>query len=127
MDTDRFGYYNGGCVWTKNKAMPTKWREFTETSRFFDQASLEDCAKIFNTKEFGENYNISWWRVLQSDESASKMTSYFSYNRTNIFFKGKPIIFIHTHFTDTTYAGFNNMIRNLLLMCKAKQKINSFF
>ena len=126
-DTDRFGYYNGGCVWTNNKTMPAKWREFTETSRFFDQASLEDCAKIFNTKEFGENYNISWWRVLQSDESATKMSSYFSYNRDNIYFKGKPIIFVHTHFTDATYAGFNNMIRNLLLMCKSKQKMNSFF
>jgi hypothetical protein len=127
MDTDRFGYYNGGCVWTNNKDMPSKWRLYTETSRFFDQASLEDCAKIFTTKVFGENYNISWWRVLQSDEPPAKMSSYFSYKRDNIYFKGKPIVFVHTHFTDETYAGFNNMIRNLLMLCKAKQKINQFF
>ena len=24
-DTDRFGYYNGGMLWTNNKNLPKRW------------------------------------------------------------------------------------------------------
>ena len=123
-DTDQFGYYNGGCLWTNNKNMPEKWRLYTETSRFFDQASLEDCAKIFNTKEFGENYNISWWRLNQSDESPSQILSYFSLNDNNLYYKGNPVIFIHTHFNHN--IRFNDLMRNFISRCNAKKKLISY-
>lgn len=111
------GYYNGGCVWTNNKTMPEKWRFYTETSRYFDQASLEDCAKIFITKEFESNYNISWWREDLNDASN------FMVDHNNIFYKNRPIIFVHTHFNNNSYARFNNLIRTLLRRCESKREL----
>ena len=29
-NTDEVGYYNGGCLWTKNKDVPNDWRYFTK-------------------------------------------------------------------------------------------------
>jgi len=116
--SDKYGYYNGGCVWTKNKEMPAKWREFSKTSRFFDQASLEDCAKIFNTKEFGENYNIIMERDLKFND--------FTYDKINIYLKGKPIIFFHTHFNNTSQANFNHIISSLIGKCNSKAYLKEF-
>ena len=45
-DTDRYGYYNGGVLWTNQKTVKNDWIKFTKTSRYFDQASIEDLAKI---------------------------------------------------------------------------------
>ncbi len=42
---DKTGYYNGGMLWTKNENVPNDWITFTNTSRYFDQASIEDLAK----------------------------------------------------------------------------------
>ena len=49
-NTDEVGYYNGGCLWVKNKNVPDDWIEFTKTSRYHDQASLEDLAKSTHIK-----------------------------------------------------------------------------
>lgn len=129
LSTDSVGYYNGGCIWTNNKQMPEKWRFYTETSRFFDQASLEDCSRLFDTKEFGENYNISWWRLNQSDEDSSQILSYFSFNNDNVYYKDNPIIFVHTHFNNnsTEYNEFNILIRIIIELCNAKKTLINFF
>ena len=37
---EKYGYYNGGMLWVKDKEIPQKWREYTKTSRYFDQASI---------------------------------------------------------------------------------------
>ena len=63
---NKTGYYNGGMLWTKNKDIPKDWIEFTKTSRYFDQASIEDLAKKYSYFEFGENYNLQCWRLLLS-------------------------------------------------------------
>ncbi|MHA2279218.1 MAG: hypothetical protein ACXAC2_25845, partial [Candidatus Kariarchaeaceae archaeon] len=60
VSTDTFGYYNGGVLWTNQKSVKDDWIEFTKTSRYFDQASIEDLAEKYDTFEFGENYNFSW-------------------------------------------------------------------
>ena len=41
-------YYNGGMLWVQNKDVPNDWIEFTKTSRFHDQASIEDLVKKYN-------------------------------------------------------------------------------
>ena len=121
--TDLHGYYNGGVIWTNDDTFPSKWRTFTETSRYFDQASLEDCAKCFNTGIIEENSNVAWWRIEIADEPKEKMLSYFSVNEENIFFKNKPITFVHTHFNinNHNYSSFNEKIRELLKKCPNKQ------
>lgn len=130
-DTDKFGYYNGGVLWTKNKNLPESWRKATETSRFYDQASIEDLAHIYPHFEFTENYNMSWWRLQQANEPPEKMVKYFSLlqdtkqtqaltqtpqSQTNlkIFYKGKPLGFIHSHFNREEEQNFNNFIISLL-------------
>ena len=42
-NVDEVGYYNGGMLWTNNKNVPIKWKEYTH--RYFDQAP-EDLVRI---------------------------------------------------------------------------------
>ena len=49
---NKTGYYNGGMLWTKNKNVPDDWIEFTKTSRYFDQASIEDFVKKYSYFKF---------------------------------------------------------------------------
>ncbi len=120
-EADKWGYYNGGMIWTNQKNMPQKWREFTKTSRYFDQASIEDLAKFYSFFEFGDNYNLQSWRFIQGEE-AKKVPSYLKVNNNKIFYKKKPLKFIHTHFKITKSAMAIKDVNQLFinLMCKAK-------
>jgi hypothetical protein len=121
-DTDAFGYYNGGVLWTNNKNLTNDWREYTKTSRFFEQAAIEDLAIKYNFFSFGTNYNVSWWRMFQSNVNYKVIESEFTFdNKTNkIFYSGKPLKFIHTHFSlsydnkTNIQRYFNQFIFNLL-------------
>lgn len=116
-DTDKFGYYNGGVLWTKNKSVPAAWRNATKNSRYYDQASIEDLARMYSHFEFGPNYNMSWWRLQQGDEPIAKIKSYFNINESQkITFKGQPLGFIHTHFNRKEEEYFNSFIINLFRM-----------
>lgn len=112
INTDLFGYYNGGTVWTNQKSLKDDWIEFTKTSRYFDQASIEDLAKKYDTFEFGENYNLSWWRFTQSDTSFEDIVLNLSIVDNKIFYKDKPLKFIHTHFYEqrSDIKSFNDLI-----------------
>lgn len=114
-DTDRFGYYNGGALWTSQIGLPEAWKTYTKTSRFYDQASIEDLARQYTYFEFDESYNFSWWRVDQSDESPQKIMSYITVDssKKSIKYKGKELKFVHTHFTQSSY--FNTQIMGLLV------------
>lgn len=112
-DTDKFGYYNGGVLWTSDKTVPEQWRLFTKTSRFYDQASIEDLAKAYTYFEFGEHCNISWWRLHQSEISSDQIARYFSSSPGILLYKAKPVQFVHTHFTIMT--PFNQLIMKHLL------------
>lgn len=104
------GYYNGGCVWTKNKNVPDDWIEFTKTSRYVDQASIEDLVKKYTFFEFGENYNLQCWRMYLSDESRKQIASHIKSSQNNITYKDKPLKFVHTHFLDKRFDIFNRII-----------------
>lgn len=114
------GYYNGGMLWTKNKNIPDDWIKFTKTSRFYDQASIEDLVKKYSYFEFDDNYNLHCFRYLLSPEGSNKIASYISSNATthNIYYKNKPLKFIHTHFLDKRFLKFNNIIINHLKNAK---------
>jgi hypothetical protein len=119
-DTDLYGYYNGGMLWTNQKTVKEDWIEFTKTSRFFDQASIEDLAKKYSYFIFGENYNFSWWRVAQSDISPQAIISNISVKDMKLHYKKKSLKIIHTHFHDKTGAAsqFNQLMVNLLTKIK---------
>jgi len=115
-DTDRYGYYNGGVLWTNQKTIKKDWIEFTKTSRYFDQASIEDLAKKYNYFEFGENCNFSWWRITQSATSPHNVVSNISIKNNKIMYKNKQLKFVHTHFHEKRQdmAFFNDLIKSNL-------------
>jgi len=120
-DTDTFGYYNGGVVWTNQKGLKDDWIEFTKSSRYFDQASIEDLVNKYDHFEFGEHYNFSWWRVYQSDHPPQSIVSNLSVKDNKIFYKGEALKFVHTHFNENGSDGhlayiksFNNLIISAL-------------
>ena len=106
---DRTGYYNGGMLWTKNKEVPNDWIFFTKKSRYFDQASIEDLAKKYSYFEFGENYNLQCWRLLLSVESPQQISNHIT-SKDKLYYKNKPLKFVHTHFLDNRFQQFNNLI-----------------
>jgi hypothetical protein len=106
---NRTGYYNGGMLWTKNKNIPNDWIKFTKTSRYFDQASIEDLAKKYSYFEFGENYNLQCWRLTLSQESPQQIANHIT-STDKLYYKNKALKFVHTHFLDKRFQQFNNLI-----------------
>lgn len=108
---DKTGYYNGGCLWTKNKEVPNDWINFTKTSRYVDQASIEDLAKKYTYFEFGENYNLQCWRLMLSSETPQQIANHItSLPNDKLYYKKKPLKFVHTHFLDQRFQQFNQLI-----------------
>lgn len=108
---NKTGYYNGGMLWTKNKYIPNDWIFFTKKSRYFDQASIEDLAKKYSYFEFGENYNLQCWRLLLSQESPQQIANNITDKPNDkLYYKNKPLKFVHTHFLDKRFEQFNNLI-----------------
>jgi hypothetical protein len=108
---DKTGYYNGGMLWTNKSEVTEDWIEFTKTSRYFDQASIEDLAKKYDHFEFGENYNLQCWRLYLSNEPPEQIASYItSKPNVGVFYKNQPLKFIHTHFLDRRFDAFNQLL-----------------
>jgi len=107
---DTYGYFNGGMLWTRNTDVPNKWIEYTKTSRYYDQASIENLSNEFSYFEFGENYNVQAWRMQLSVESESEFaTNVTSKHMGKVYYKDKPLKFIHTHFLDNRFGRFNKL------------------
>lgn len=121
-NTDEVGYYNGGCLWVKNKNVPSDWIEFTKTSRYHDQASLEDLVKIYTYQEFGEEINVMPWRLLLSD-NPEQIINNINITNNELYYKNKPLIFIHTHFLDNRFKQFNSLIINALEKLKKYREL----
>ena len=108
---NKTGIYNGGMLWTKHKELPDSWIQYTKTSRYFDQASIEDLVKTYDSFTFGENYNLQCWRMLLSDESPEQIAKHITSSpKEGLLYKNKPLKFIHTHFLDKRFHVFNSVI-----------------
>jgi hypothetical protein len=110
----RYGYYNGGLLWVKNKNIPNKWIEYTKTSRYYDQASIEDLAKEFSYFEFKKNYNFGQWRFY-SDQK------FININNNKIMYDKDELKIIHIHFNK--YTSFKNLIINKLKLLYRNEEI----
>lgn len=104
----RTGYYNGGMLWTNQKTLPKKWVEYTKTSRYYDQASIEDLTKDYTFFEFPDNHNLQTWRFLCGIESPQQIMSNFKSKNNKIYYNNQPLKFIHTHFNLPQFKQIND-------------------
>lgn len=111
IDEERYGKFNAGFLWTNDKRVPNWWRDKSKTSRFYDQAALEDVVKEFQQEEvhnFSIHNNYGWWRMYQSSEPSLNLQKNWSIFRNaqipsvGIRISGAPLLSIHTHWSETT-------------------------
>ena len=105
--TSRVGYYNGGMLWAQNKNIPLDWIEFTKTSRYFDQASIEDLVKKYSYFEFGQNYNFGEFRLSHNNHKWDLKSK-----GTQLYLEELELKTVHTHL----HKGYrlNKIIKSLL-------------
>jgi hypothetical protein len=115
-ESDIWGFFNGGLLWTKNMNVVYDWIEFTKNSRFFDQASLEDLANKYDYQELGREINFTPWRIihLENDEERKEVIESINTNNNNINYNDKPLVCFHTHFHSSQFQQINNFIINKL-------------
>ena len=117
--TDRYGYYNGGMLWTKNKTVPKRWIESSKTSRYYDQACIEVLAKEYSKFEFGHEYNIQSYRFTQGLWPMKTYMSKFKTSKGEVRFNNIKVRTFHTHFKKgDPMTGINRFIQGLLLRAK---------
>ena len=123
-DERLYGRYNGGFLWiSREAAVPTlaTWRGATHSSRFFEQAALEEVAKGASAlHEFVIQHNFGWWRLGQSSDPPDAIRRRFGYRRTagtaGLTFDGAALGSIHTHLWET--SDFNAHILKCLEVVK---------
>ncbi|MBM29142.1 MAG: hypothetical protein CME58_12305 [Halieaceae bacterium] len=113
QNTDEVGFYNAGCLWTRSRAVPDQWKVFSKTSRWDDQASLEDLARTFATAEWGREVNVMPWRLLLADEP-DRVRASIRVHDHRVCYDTTPLVFVHTHFRDPRFTEFNNRILDCL-------------
>jgi hypothetical protein len=134
VDEMKYGIYNAGCLWTNDAEMPTKWLEVSKSSRFFEQAALEDLALQYKEDQlfkFGQEVNYGWWRMFQSDDTFQDKQADWLIKRnpqqahSGLLVKGNPLVCIHTHFKteDFITTKFNNYVKTKLLVLKSQEKV----
>jgi hypothetical protein len=118
VDEARYGTYNGGMVWMGDVVLLDVWRRATYGSRFYEQAALEEVAKVAGTDlvEFPIQDNFGWWRYIQSADAPPVIQSRFGYNRRvpgcGLTYDGVALRSIHTHWEES--SEFNAFLRDRL-------------
>lgn len=127
-DEKRFGIYNAGFLYMSDSSIPNKWKNYTYSSKFFEQLSMEDLANEYSDflDEFPVQNNYGWWRLFQGKESVPTLQSKYGIKRTSessgISVEDKPLLSIHTHWrtNDPVTKLFNKFIMGYL------EKVQSF-
>ena len=104
-DTDRFGIYNAGFLWFRETAVATRWRELCATSRFFEQACLEELAIDYKLYQFPVQVNYGWWRLWQGIQPPAVLQADWNIHRmgettSGIALQKLPLLSIHTHWAE---------------------------
>lgn len=132
-----FGKYNAGFLWTNNKDLPDQWRKAAHTSRYYDQAALEDLAEThkLTLHEYPPQVNYGWWRMFQAPESPSSLQNKWSVIsnsstvNSGINVEKKPLLSIHTHLvqlTDINMGAFNKFVIDKLKVLKNHSQAAAF-
>ena len=122
-DEAKYGKYNAGFMWFANMDAVVLWEKACATSRFFEQAALEDVATAFDHSLhlFPVTQNYGWWRLWQGEESPQALLKKWSVKMrpmtAGIAIEGVTLGSVHTHFwerRDAATAQFNQIMIGLL-------------
>ena len=137
MDEKRFGRFNAGFLWTSNPEVPGLWRKAAFTSRYYDQAALEEVATKMETYIFPKQTNYGWWRMYQGSESYDALQKEWSVfrgdaqNHSGIKVNNDHLLSVHTHWhekKDPLTTHFNKfVISKLQILEKGKHKNAQLF
>ena len=122
------GKYNAGMLWTNSTDVVNNWENIIDN----DNHCPEQINMIELTKhdyfEFPENYNFQCWRMIIADEPKEKIASYItSKPNDTLYYKDKPIKFVHTHFHDKRFEYFNNTIIQHMINAKMYKSLAIIF
>jgi hypothetical protein len=132
-DEARYGKYNAGYLWIQRKETVARWRTLCATSRFFEQACLEDLATPEESLyEFPLQVNYGWWRMWQGTKSPADLQKAWAFFRSadsaGLTVEGQTLQSIHTHWrekADPATRAFNEWVleklRKLASVKKTKQ------
>ena len=134
MDEAKYGRYNGGFMWFKDKDLLDVWKKAGHTARFYEQSALEEVAKATtHLYEFPIQVNFGWWRMFQSALAPPEIQAKFSLFRAGksigIRYDGAPLQSIHTHWyqNDISPTGiFNRWIRAFVERYKIHKPLSLF-
>jgi len=103
------GFYNAGLVWCKSLDVCHTWEKYIDYSNHCpEQINMIELRK-HSYFEFGENYNLQCWRLMLSVENPQQIANYIT-SSDKLYYKNKPLKFVHTHFLDKRFQQFNNLI-----------------
>lgn len=108
---DKTGFYNAGLLWCNTIDVCHTWETCIDHSNHCpEQINMIDLRK-HSYFEFGENYNLQCWRLMLSLESPQEIANNInSLPNDKLYYKNKPLKFVHTHFLDQRFEQFNNLI-----------------
>uniref|UniRef100_A0A6C0BR13 Uncharacterized protein n=1 Tax=viral metagenome TaxID=1070528 RepID=A0A6C0BR13_9ZZZZ len=106
---DITGYYNAGLLWTNSIDICDYWESIINyTNHCPEQINMTQLRK-YSYFEFGEEYNVQAWRMYLSTENKQTIANHITSSDT-LYYKNKPLRFIHTHFHDARFKQFNECI-----------------
>jgi hypothetical protein len=101
VDERLFGTYNGGWLYVRDPSAIFEWRRATHSSRYFDQASIEDVAERFGTAchVFDATVNYGYWRMFQTEAGPEAEAKRFRVapQQHAVLLDGQPLQSVHTH------------------------------
>ena len=83
---------------------------------------MEDLVKKYSYQEFGEEINVMPWRLLLAD-NPQQIINNINITNNELYYKNKPLIFVHTHFLDNRFKQFNSIIINALTKLKCYKEL----
>jgi len=110
-------------MWFSNLDAVLLWEKACATSRFFEQAALEDVATAFSHSLylFPVTQNYGWWRLWQGQESPRDLLRKWWLDMrpmtAGITINGVTLGSVHTHFgerRDAATVQFNQIVIGML-------------
>lgn len=114
---DKFGIYNGGILWTNQYSLGQAWIDATKSSRYFDQAAIENLVNIYKYFIFGEETNLGWWRPLLGVGGQAAFGRSLALDQDGVLvYKNKMVTCLHAHIVtiDCCSEGFAKQLVTLM-------------